>query len=82
VTGPGALELAWADLDPICTEAVLQAVLELRPHAPLTRLHGLGRYPQLEDPDASIAVVERVASCASDRGMRASSDRTRSESNA
>jgi pimeloyl-ACP methyl ester carboxylesterase len=57
----GRLELAWADLDPICTEAVLQAVLELRPHAPLTRLHGLGHYPQLEDPAAAVAVIERVA---------------------
>ena len=28
---PGRVELAWAELDPICTEAVLQAVLELRP---------------------------------------------------
>jgi pimeloyl-ACP methyl ester carboxylesterase len=58
---PGRLELAWADRDPICTEAVLQAVLELRPHAPLTRLHGLGHYPQLEDPEAAVAVIERVA---------------------
>ncbi len=58
---PGRLELAWAELDPICTEAVLQAVLELRPHAPLTRLHKLGHYPQLEDPHAAIEVIERVA---------------------
>ncbi len=59
---PGRLELAWAELDPICTEAVLQAVLELRPHAPLTRLPDLGHYPQLEDPEASIQVIERLAS--------------------
>jgi pimeloyl-ACP methyl ester carboxylesterase len=59
---PGRLELAWAELDPICTEEVLQAVLELRPQVPLTRLHGLGHYPQLEDPAASIAVIERFAS--------------------
>ncbi|MBV9173763.1 MAG: alpha/beta fold hydrolase [Chloroflexi bacterium] len=58
---PGRLELAWADLDPICTEAVLQAVLQLRPHAPLQRLRGLGHYPQLEDPAASFRVIERVA---------------------
>ena len=58
---PGWLELAWADRDPICTEAVLQAVLELRPHANLTRLPGLGHYPQIEDPDAAYAVVERHA---------------------
>lgn len=58
---PGRLELAWAELDPICTEAVLQAVLGLRPHVPLTRLPGLGHYPQLEDPEASIKVIERLA---------------------
>jgi pimeloyl-ACP methyl ester carboxylesterase len=59
---PGRLELAWAELDPICTEAVLQAVLELRPQAPLTRLRGLGHYAQLEDPEASLAVIDRLMS--------------------
>ena len=58
---PGRLELAWAELDPICTEAVLQAVLELRPHAELTRLKGLGHYPQIEDPPTTMAVIERHA---------------------
>ena len=58
---PGRLELAWAERDPICTEAVLQAVLELRPHAELTRLQGLGHYPQIEDPRATMAVIERHA---------------------
>ena len=55
---PGRLGLAWAERDPICTEAVLQAVLELRPAAELTRLTGLGHYPQLEDPGAAYRVVE------------------------
>lgn len=59
---PGRLELAWADLDPICTEAVLRAVLELRPHVPVTRLRGLGHYPQLEDPQRSFQAIERLAS--------------------
>jgi pimeloyl-ACP methyl ester carboxylesterase len=58
---PGELELAWAELDPICTEAVLQAVLELRPHAKLSRLAGLGHYPQLEDPRGVYDVIERHA---------------------
>lgn len=58
---PGHLELAWAGQDPVCTEAVLQAVRELRPHAPLTRLSELGHYPQLEDPSACAATVRRVA---------------------
>jgi len=59
---PGHLELAWADLDPICTEAVLQAVLDLRPRVPVARLRGLGHYPQLESPDASIQIIERLLS--------------------
>jgi pimeloyl-ACP methyl ester carboxylesterase len=58
---PGRLELAWAQLDPICTEAVLQAVLDLRPHAELSRLPGLGHYPQIEDPPATMTVIERHA---------------------
>ena len=37
-------------LDPVATERVLDAVLELRPSAPLTRLEDLGHYPQIEDP--------------------------------
>lgn len=59
---PGRLELAWAELDPICTEAVLQAVLSLRPRAEVTRLPGLGHYPQIENPAAAIGVLERHAS--------------------
>jgi pimeloyl-ACP methyl ester carboxylesterase len=58
---PGRLELAWAGLDPVCTEAVLEAVLELRPSAPLTRFPDLGHYPQLEDPPAVAAVIEQHA---------------------
>jgi pimeloyl-ACP methyl ester carboxylesterase len=57
----GRLELGWAELDPICTEAVLQAVLRLRPQAPLTRLPGLGHYPQLEDPPTVYEVIRRHA---------------------
>jgi len=59
---PGQLELAWAELDPICTEAVLQAVVELRPQVPITRLPGLGHYPQLEDPDAVAAILAGLPS--------------------
>jgi pimeloyl-ACP methyl ester carboxylesterase len=59
---PGRLELGWAELDPICTEAVLQAVLGLRPHAKVTRLSGLGHYPQIEDPETVYQVIQRHAS--------------------
>jgi pimeloyl-ACP methyl ester carboxylesterase len=58
---PGRLELAWAGSDPICTEAVLQAVLSLRPHAEVTRLPGLGHYPQIEDPQAVYSIIRRHA---------------------
>jgi pimeloyl-ACP methyl ester carboxylesterase len=43
---------------------VLQAVLALRPGAALTRLEELGHYPQLEDPAAVAAIVDRVATAA------------------
>jgi pimeloyl-ACP methyl ester carboxylesterase len=59
---PGSLELAWAGRDPICSEAVLEAVLGLRPQAAVTRLPGLGHYPQIEDPATAYAVIERHAS--------------------
>jgi pimeloyl-ACP methyl ester carboxylesterase len=58
---PGHLDLAWAGRDPICTEAVLQAVLALRPGAGLTRLAELGHYPQLEEPGTVAAIIEGVA---------------------
>jgi pimeloyl-ACP methyl ester carboxylesterase len=45
------LSLAWGMLDPVATEAVLDAVLALRPSAPVTRFEHLGHYPQIEDPD-------------------------------
>ena len=55
---PGELGLGWAGRDPICTEAVLQAVLALRPEARLTRLPELGHYPQLEDPARVAGVID------------------------
>jgi pimeloyl-ACP methyl ester carboxylesterase len=61
---PGRLELAWAERDPICTEAVLDAVRALRPSVSVTRLPSLGHYPQIEDPDAVYPVIERHASAA------------------
>ena len=46
--------------DPVCTAAVLDAVLALRSHAPLTRFADLGHYPQVEDPAAVAAVISSV----------------------
>jgi pimeloyl-ACP methyl ester carboxylesterase len=47
---PGAVSLAWGMLDPVATENVLDAVVELRPQVPVTRFEDLGHYPQIEDP--------------------------------
>jgi pimeloyl-ACP methyl ester carboxylesterase len=47
---PGPVSLTWGMLDPVATEKVLNAVLELRPGAPVTRFEDLGHYPQIEDP--------------------------------
>lgn len=58
----GHLELAWGMEDPVATTAVLAAVRELRPDAPLTELEGLGHYPQIEDPARLAEVITRFAS--------------------
>jgi pimeloyl-ACP methyl ester carboxylesterase len=47
---PKSLALAWGMLDPVATERVLEAVVELRPAASVTRFQDLGHYPQIEDP--------------------------------
>jgi pimeloyl-ACP methyl ester carboxylesterase len=47
---PKPLSLAWGMLDPVATERVLDAVLNLRPEAPVIRFEDLGHYPQIEDP--------------------------------
>ena len=44
------LSLAWGMIDPVATEAVLDAVIALRPSAPVTRFEDLGHYTQIEDP--------------------------------
>ena len=54
---PKSLTLAWAMLDPVATPAVLDAVLALRPGAPLTRFEDLGHYPQIEAPERVGAVL-------------------------
>ena len=57
---PKPLHLAWAMADPVATENVLDAVLELRPGVPVTRFEDLGHYPQIEDP-ARLASALRAA---------------------
>jgi pimeloyl-ACP methyl ester carboxylesterase len=57
---PGPLSFAWGLQDPVATTAVLDALVGLRPAAPVERLPELGHYPQLEDP-AAIAAALRYA---------------------
>ena len=47
-------------LDPVATEAVLDAVIALRPEAPVTRFEDVGHYPQIEDP-GRVAAALRAA---------------------
>jgi len=61
---PGQLELAWAMQDPVCTKAVLDAILSLRPRVPVTQFPELGHYPQLEDPAAVATIVDRAVDAA------------------
>jgi pimeloyl-ACP methyl ester carboxylesterase len=55
---PKPVSLAWGMLDPVATENVLNAVLELRPAAPLTRFEDLAHYPQIEDPARVSAALQ------------------------
>lgn len=54
------LHLAWGMSDPVATENVLDAVLALRPSAPLTRFEDLGHYPQIEDPERVAAALREA----------------------
>jgi pimeloyl-ACP methyl ester carboxylesterase len=47
-------------LDPVATEAVLNALLELRPAAKVTRFEDLGHYPQIEDPERIAGVLREA----------------------
>jgi pimeloyl-ACP methyl ester carboxylesterase len=55
---PKPLSLAWGMMDPVATERVLDAILELRPAAEVTRFDDLGHYPQIEDPGRVAAVLQ------------------------
>ena len=56
------LSIGWGMLDPVATDRVLEAVLELRPSAPLTRFEDLGHYPQIEDPERVVAAIRGALS--------------------
>jgi pimeloyl-ACP methyl ester carboxylesterase len=57
---PRPLSIAWGMLDPVATETVLDAVLELRPAAATTRFDDLGHYPQIEDPERVAAALSEA----------------------
>jgi pimeloyl-ACP methyl ester carboxylesterase len=57
---PKPLSLAWGMRDPVATGRVLDAVLELRLGARVSRFDDLGHYPQIEDP-ARVAMALRSA---------------------
>jgi len=61
---PGPLSFAWGTEDPVATTSVLDALVELRPRAPVRRLPGIGHYPQIEDPPALADAI----SAATDHG--------------
>ena len=61
----GPAELRLGAPGPGGTTAVLDALIELRPGAPVERLPELGHYPQLEDP-AAIAAALRARTRAGD----------------
>jgi pimeloyl-ACP methyl ester carboxylesterase len=59
---PKPLSLAWGMLDPVATTNVLNAVLELRPGAPVARFEDLGHYPQIEDPERVARTLQAAVS--------------------
>jgi pimeloyl-ACP methyl ester carboxylesterase len=54
------VSLAWGMLDPVATPKVLDALLGLRPSAPVSRFEDLGHYPQIEDPARVAEVLQDV----------------------
>lgn len=58
---PGDLRLLWGTADPVATTAVLDALVDLRPQAPVERLEGIGHYPQIEVPERVGKAIKAVA---------------------
>ncbi len=58
----GDLRLAWGMEDPVVVHEVLDGLLELRPDLPTVRFEDLGHYPQVEDPERFVEVLDRFMS--------------------
>ena len=56
----GALTLAWGMQDPVARTEVLNGLRELRPGVDVTELPALAHYPQIEDPEAISAALDRA----------------------
>lgn len=57
---PKPLWLVWGMLDPVAVPAVLAALRELRPAAPVRELEGVGHYPQIEEPGLLAGRIEEA----------------------
>lgn len=58
----GDLRFAWGLEDPVAVPEVLDGLLELRPDLPAVRFDDLGHYPQVEDPERFVRVLEQFMS--------------------
>ena len=57
---PMPVGLIWGDADRVVPYAGLEALKELRPDAAVETLHATGHIPQIEDPAAFVAALERI----------------------
>jgi pyruvate dehydrogenase E2 component (dihydrolipoamide acetyltransferase) len=57
---PMPVGLIWGDADRVVPYAGLEALKELRPDAVVETLHRTGHIPQIEDPAAFVAALERI----------------------
>jgi pimeloyl-ACP methyl ester carboxylesterase len=57
---PMPVGLIWGDADRVVPYAGLEALKELRPDAAVETLHRTGHIPQIEDPAAFVAALERI----------------------
>lgn len=57
---PKPLSFLWASGDPVATTEVLAGLRQLRPHAEVVELRGIGHYPQIEAPEQFTALALRL----------------------
>jgi len=57
---PHQLEMAWGLLDPVAVLDVLDGLIAMRPHMPVTRWPKLGHYPHLEHPESVAEAINSL----------------------